>query len=117
MLVSERRDAYGAFAHAESILHIPIIASRGEHVYKGFPHPERQRLHQPPQGLAAAVQGGRIVVSAELPRLASRCRSPRRNPHPRALRTGGISIRFNMTNEQSDWNAQLRFRMGHIPSA
>ena len=30
------RDAYGAFAHAEDILHIPIITSRGEHAYKGF---------------------------------------------------------------------------------
>jgi transposase-like protein len=36
VLVSDGRDAYGAFAHAESILHIPIIASRGEHVYEGF---------------------------------------------------------------------------------
>lgn len=36
VLVSDGRDAYGAFAHAEAILHIPIIASRGEHVYEGF---------------------------------------------------------------------------------
>lgn len=36
VLVSDGRDAYGAFAHAEGILHIPIIASRGEHVYEGF---------------------------------------------------------------------------------
>ena len=34
--VSDGRDAYGAFAHAENILHIPIITSRGEHAYKGF---------------------------------------------------------------------------------
>jgi hypothetical protein len=27
-LVSDGRDAYGAFAHAEDILHIPIITSR-----------------------------------------------------------------------------------------
>ena len=36
VLVSDGRDAYGAFAHANDILHIPIIASRGEHVYEGF---------------------------------------------------------------------------------
>jgi len=36
ILVSDGRDAYGAFAHAENILHIPIITSRGEHAYKGF---------------------------------------------------------------------------------
>ena len=36
VLVSDGRDAYGAFAHAENILHIPIITSRGEHAYKGF---------------------------------------------------------------------------------
>lgn len=36
VLVTDGRDAYGAFAHAESILHIPIITSRGEHVYRGF---------------------------------------------------------------------------------
>ena len=36
VLVSDGRDAYGTFAHAEGILHIPIIASRGEHVYEGF---------------------------------------------------------------------------------
>ena len=35
-LVSDGRDAYGAFAHAENILHIPIITSRGEHAYKDF---------------------------------------------------------------------------------
>ena len=36
ILVSDGRDAYGAFAYAENILHIPIITSRGEHAYKGF---------------------------------------------------------------------------------
>jgi hypothetical protein len=36
VLVSDGRDAYGAFAHAENILHIAIITSRGEHAYKGF---------------------------------------------------------------------------------
>jgi transposase-like protein len=36
VLVSDGRGAYAAFAHAESILHIPIITSRGEHVYRGF---------------------------------------------------------------------------------
>lgn len=36
VLVSDGRDAYAAFAHAESILHIAIIASHGEHVYRGF---------------------------------------------------------------------------------
>jgi transposase-like protein len=36
VLVSDGRDAYGAFAHANAILHIPIIASHGEHVYEGF---------------------------------------------------------------------------------
>ena len=34
VLVSDGRD--DAFAHAEDILHIPIITSRGEHAYKGF---------------------------------------------------------------------------------
>jgi transposase-like protein len=36
LLVSDGRDAYGAFAQAEKILHIPIITSRREHVYQGF---------------------------------------------------------------------------------
>ena len=36
VLVSDGRGAYGAFAHAENILHIAIITSRGEHAYKGF---------------------------------------------------------------------------------
>jgi hypothetical protein len=35
-LVSDGRGAYGAFAHANGIMHMPIIASRGEHVYEGF---------------------------------------------------------------------------------
>ncbi len=36
VLVSDGRAAYGAFAHANAILHIAIIASHGEHVYQGF---------------------------------------------------------------------------------
>ena len=36
VLVSDGRDAYASFAHAEKILHVPIIRSRGEHVYRGF---------------------------------------------------------------------------------
>jgi hypothetical protein len=36
VLVTDGRDAYGAFAHAGGILHVPIIAVRGEHVYEGF---------------------------------------------------------------------------------
>lgn len=36
VLVSDGRQAYGHFAHANGLLHIPVIASRGEHVYEGF---------------------------------------------------------------------------------
>ena len=36
VLIVRDRAAYGAFAHANSILHIPIIASHGEHQYEGF---------------------------------------------------------------------------------
>jgi transposase-like protein len=36
VLVTDGRAAYGAFAEANKMLHIPIIASRGEHVYEGF---------------------------------------------------------------------------------
>jgi transposase-like protein len=36
VLVSDGRPAYGAFAEDAGILHIPIITSRGEHVYEGF---------------------------------------------------------------------------------
>lgn len=36
VLVSDGRDAYGSFAHARAILHVPIYASRGEHTYEGF---------------------------------------------------------------------------------
>jgi transposase-like protein len=36
VLVSDGRDAYAAFADLCAILHIPIHASRGEHVYEGF---------------------------------------------------------------------------------
>lgn len=36
VLVSDGRDAYGAFAHERGILHIALIASRGERIYEGF---------------------------------------------------------------------------------
>lgn len=36
VLVSDGRPAYGAFAKERGLLHISIIASRGEHVYQGF---------------------------------------------------------------------------------
>jgi len=36
VLIVRDRAAYGAFAHANAILHIPIIASHGEHQYEGF---------------------------------------------------------------------------------
>jgi transposase-like protein len=36
LLVSDVRDAYGAFAHANGIMHIAIIAGRGEHDDEGF---------------------------------------------------------------------------------
>ena len=36
VLVSDGRPAYGTFAKERGLLHISIIASRGEHVYQGF---------------------------------------------------------------------------------
>ena len=36
VLVSDGRPAYGTFAQDRGLLHISIIASRGEHVYQGF---------------------------------------------------------------------------------
>ena len=36
VLVSDGRPAYGSFAKERGLLHISIIASRGEHVYQGF---------------------------------------------------------------------------------
>jgi hypothetical protein len=36
VLVSDGRAAYGAFAKADTILHIPIVASLGEYIYEGF---------------------------------------------------------------------------------
>ena len=36
VLVSDGRNAYAVFAHAQNILHISLVASRGEHVYEGF---------------------------------------------------------------------------------
>jgi transposase-like protein len=36
VLVSDGRAAYGAFAQERDLLHISIVASRGEHVYQGF---------------------------------------------------------------------------------
>lgn len=36
LLVSDGRDAYGAFAERSNILHVPIYASRGEYSYEGF---------------------------------------------------------------------------------
>ena len=36
VLVSDGRAAYASFAHAEKILHVAVITSRGEHVYQGF---------------------------------------------------------------------------------
>ena len=35
VLVSDGRGAYASFAEAENILHVPVITSRGEYVYKG----------------------------------------------------------------------------------
>jgi transposase-like protein len=36
VLVSDGRAAYGVFAQERDLLHISIVASRGEHVYQGF---------------------------------------------------------------------------------
>ena len=36
VLVSDARAAYGVFAQERDLLHISIVASRGEHVYQGF---------------------------------------------------------------------------------
>jgi hypothetical protein len=36
VLVTDGRWAYGAFAQANDLLQIPVIAGHGEHVYQGF---------------------------------------------------------------------------------
>ena len=36
VLVSDGRPAYGTFAQERGVLHISVIASRGDHVYQGF---------------------------------------------------------------------------------
>ena len=55
-----------------NILHIPVLTSGGDLAYKGFHVQNVNTYTQPPQGLAATIQGRRFLVSAELPRLASR---------------------------------------------
>jgi hypothetical protein len=36
VLITVGRASYGTFAHARGMLQIPVIASKGEHVYEGF---------------------------------------------------------------------------------
>ena len=36
MLISDGEKAYGAFAAKQDILHVWIIASKGEHVWRGY---------------------------------------------------------------------------------
>jgi len=72
MRFSSAMDAYGAFARAENILHIPIITSRGEHAYKGF-HVQNVSTPTPAASRTGCDHSRRrILVSAELPRLAQR---------------------------------------------
>jgi hypothetical protein len=48
-------------------------------------HPERQCLPKPPQGLDGAIQGHRVEILGQLPRLASRQGPRRRALHAAAL--------------------------------
>lgn len=69
----------------------------------GLPHPERQRLREPPQAMVAPVPWRRHQVSAELPRLAAHDR-------PRGRSSDGLLLHrhrrraqpaINMKREQS----------------
>ena len=52
LFVNDSRAAYAQFAEDTGLLHIALNASKGERTYGSYQHPERQRLHQPPKGLA-----------------------------------------------------------------
>jgi hypothetical protein len=57
-------DAYGAFAHQNAILHIPIYASRGEHVYEGYHIQNVNAYHSPLKGWMRRFKG---VATKSLP--------------------------------------------------
>ncbi len=101
VLVSDGRDAYGAFAHAEGILHIPIIASRGEHVYEGFHIQNVNGYTSRLKGRMARVNG---VASRYLPSYLGWRRAIDRlgaKLHPRTIPSGRRSMHFKMKAEQS----------------
>ena len=103
VLVSDGRDAYGAFAHAENILHIPIITSRGEHAYKGF-----HIVNAYTSRLKDWMRPFKGVTSWYLPSYLGWRRAIERlgeNFTARALSSGRVSLRFNMRGEQSQANS------------
>ena len=84
VLVSDGRDAYGAFAHAENILHIPIITSRGEHADREQRAQKNEPRRERPQFEAPGHAGGSRGSSRTCGRRARRCshRTPARSTIP-----------------------------------
>ena len=82
VLVSDGRDAYGAFAYLCAILHMPINASRGEHVYEGFHIQNVNGYVSRLKNWMVRFKGRRLELPVELPRMATHDRARRRPPHP-----------------------------------
>jgi hypothetical protein len=102
VFVGDGRDAYDAFVHAERILQIPIIVSRGEHVNKGF-HIQNVNAHTSASrtGCRPSKASHRGICPATPHR-----RSPRRKLHPQAPPSGLVSMHFSITSEQSRSNRE-----------
>ena len=64
------------FATARGFLHVWIIASKGEHVWQGLPHPKRQRLPSPPQLVTAPANHTLQPARSALPRERVRSMTP-----------------------------------------
>ena len=75
VLVTDGNRAYEAFAAETGITQMALVASQGERTVGCYHIQNVQRLPEPLQELDGALQGRRLEVPAELPRLA---------PHDRA---------------------------------
>src|SRR5439155_13943441 len=70
LLISDGEKAYGAFAARQGILHVWIIASKGEHVWRGY---HIQNVNAYAGGLETWMvrfRGAATKIPRQLPRLA-----------------------------------------------
>lgn len=80
--IGDGRHAYAQFADGAGIAHITCVARRRR-------ARARQLLPEPLQGVDGPVQGRRLVLPAELPRLAAHDRARRRAAHIPSRDCGG----------------------------